>query len=168
MTDIALALRVDEHCHEVVAPLAALERDPTLGFPAAQQPGAAAGIAPGGRILYFAPGRWLLTAGAREREADRIERLRRAGAIVIDGRAKWCCIELSGSTARAVLSGLLPVEQVLATRGCAAATLLECQGVLAGSETGLQFWVGRSSAWWLHATLTAWLSRRAARCAAGA
>lgn len=167
MTDIALALHVNDPCHEVVAPLTTLERDPTLGFPTAQQPGAAADIAPGARLLHFAPGRWLLTAGS-EREADCIERLRRAGAIVIDGRAKWCRIELSGRTARAVLSGLLPVEQVLGARGCAATTLLDCPGVLAARETGLEFWVGRSWASWLHGTLTAWLSLRAARRADGA
>lgn len=167
MTDIALALHVNDPCHEVVAPLTTLERDPTLGFPAAQQPGAAAGIAPGARLLHFAPGRWLLTAGARAREADRIERLRRAGAIVIDGGAKWCRIELSGSAARAVLSELLPLEQVLGARGCAAATLLDCPGVLAASEAGVEFWLGRSWAWWLHGTLIAWLSLRAARCADG-
>ena len=162
MSEIQLALHRGVRCQEIVAPRLALERDATLGFPAASTPGAAAEIAHGARILHFAPQRWLLTAEALERNADRIERLGSAGALIIDGRAKWCCIELSGGAAREMLSGLLPVEQVLGNRGCAAATLLECPGVLAGSETGLEFWVGRSWASWLHETLTAWLSRRAA------
>jgi sarcosine oxidase gamma subunit len=168
MSELQLALQSDVPSQEVMVPPIALARDTTLGFPAAHAPGAAAGLAHGARILHFAPGRWLLTAQAREREADRIERLRRAGAILIDGRAKWCCIELSGQDARSALSGLLPVEQLLAERGCAAATLLECPGVLASREGGLEFWVGRSWAPWLHATLTSWLSRRAPRCATGA
>jgi hypothetical protein len=151
-----------------VAPPVALALDPTLGFPAAPAPGAAAELVHGVRILHFAPRRWLLTAEARECEFDRIERLRRAGALVIDGRAKWCCIELSGQDVRSVLSGLLPVEQVLGERGCAAATLLDCPGVLAARAGGLEFWVGRSWASWLHETLAAWLRRRAAHCAAGA
>ncbi|MGH8289549.1 MAG: hypothetical protein ACREV7_11050 [Steroidobacteraceae bacterium] len=168
MSDIRLALQRDVRCHELVAPLVALERDATLGFPAAHEPGAAAELAHGARILHFAPQRWLLTADASERAADRIERLRRAGAAVIEGRAKWCCIELSGGDTRSVLSGLLPLEQVLGNRGCAAATLLDCPGVLAAREGGLEFWVGRSWASWLCDTLAAWLSRRAAHCATGA
>jgi hypothetical protein len=157
-----LTLETNAQCHELVAPLIALERDAALGFPAATEPGSAVEIARGARILHFAPGRWLLTGEALEREADRIERWVRAGGILIDGRAKWCRIELTGGAPRAVLAGLLPVEQVLGTRGCAAASLLECPGVLAASEAGLEFWVGRSWACWLHATLDAWLSRRAA------
>ncbi|HTX06064.1 MAG TPA: hypothetical protein VMD06_09565 [Steroidobacteraceae bacterium] len=168
MTPIRLALHRDLHCCEIVAPPLALARDPTLGFPAAQAPGAAAELVRGVRILHFAPDRWLLTAEARACELEHIERLRRAGAIIIDGRAKWCRIELSGQDARSVLAGLLPVEQVLADRGCAATTLLECPGVLAASECGLEFWVGRSWGSWLHETLAAWLSRCAARCATGA
>jgi hypothetical protein len=167
MSDTRLALHRDVHCHEIVAPLIALERDATLGFPAALQPGVAAQLARGALILHFAPGRWLLTVAALEREADRIERLLGAGAVVIDGRAKWCRIEVRGKDARQVLSGLLPVEQVLGSRGCAAATLLDCPGVLATSGVGLEFWVGRSWAPWLHDTLTAWLSRRATRREAG-
>jgi len=168
MSNLRLALHGDVHCYELVAPLIALARDPTLGFAAAHAPRAAGEIARGARILHFAPGRWLLTAAALEREADRIERLHRAGAVVIDGRAKWSCIELSGQDARPVLSGLLPVAQVLGDRGCAAATLLGCPGVLAAGAGGLEFWVGRSWAPWLHDTLAAWLSRRAPRGAIGA
>jgi len=171
MSGIRLALHRDLHCCEIVAPPLALARDPTLGFPAARLPGAAAELVRGVRILHFAPDRWLLTAEARACEFEHIERLRRAGAIVIDGRAKWCRIELGGQDARSVLSGLLPVEQVLADRGCAATTLLDCPGVLAASPAsggGLEFWVGRSWGSWLHETLAAWLSRCAARCATGA
>jgi sarcosine oxidase gamma subunit len=167
MSELRLALHGDVRCHEIVVPLAALARDATLGFPAAQSPGAAAELGHGARILHFAPGRWLLTADGREREADRIERLQRAGALLIDGRAKWCRIELRGGEAREVLSGLMPIEQVLGSRGCAAATLLDCPGVLAAGEGGLEFWVGRSWACWLHETLGVWLSRRAGRCATG-
>jgi sarcosine oxidase gamma subunit len=163
VSDIRLAMHMNARCHEVVAPLLALERDATLGFPAAGRPGAAAEIDRGARILHFAPGRWLLTADALERNADRIERLVGAGALLIDGRAKWSRIELSGSTARGVLAGLLPIEQLLGARGCAAVTLLDCPGVLAANDAGLEFWVGRSRAPWLHATLSAWLSRQAAR-----
>jgi sarcosine oxidase gamma subunit len=168
MNEIRLALHRDVRCHEIVTPLRALERDATLGFPAAQQPGAAAELARGARILHFAPGRWLLTADALEREAERIARLMRAGAVAIDGRAKWCRIELSGGRAPETLSGLLPLEQVLGSRGCAAATLLDCPGVLTASDAGLEFWVGRSWASWLHETLGAWLSRGAARRPVGA
>jgi sarcosine oxidase gamma subunit len=168
MSDSRLALHEDEPCHEIVVPLVALERDLTLGFPAAQRPGAAAELGSRALILHFAPGRWLLTGDALEQQADRIERLRAAGALVIDGRAKWCRIELSGAYAREVLCGLLPVEQVLGARGCAAATLLDCPGVLAAGSAGLHFWVGRSWASWMYDTLSAWLTRCGARCAHGA
>lgn len=165
MSDIRLVLHESPECRELLAPLLALERDVSLGFPAARQPGTAAELAPGARVLHFAPGRWLLTGTAPELEAGCIERLSRVGALSLDGRAKWCVLELHGADAPRVLSGLLAVEQVMGTRGCAAATLLDCPGVLATSAAGLEYWVGRSWARWLHDTLAAWLSRRAPRCA---
>jgi sarcosine oxidase gamma subunit len=162
LSETSFALKMNVRCHELVAPLTALERDATLGFATASEPGAAVALAGGARILHFAPGRWLITEDALEREAERIARLVGAGATIIDGRAKWCRIELTGGAPRQVLSGLLPVEQVLGSRGCAAASLLECPGVLAANGAALEFWVGRSWASWLHETLAAWLKRRAA------
>jgi sarcosine oxidase gamma subunit len=162
LSETSFTLKMPVRCHELVAPLTALERDATLGFPTASRPGTAVAIAGGARILHFAPGRWLVTEDALAREAERIARLVGAGATIIDGRAKWCRIELTGGAPRRVLSGLLPVEQVLGSRGCAAASLLECPGVLAANGAALEFWVGRSWASWLQETLEGWLKRRAA------
>lgn len=160
MSETSFTLTMELRCQELVAPLTALARDATLGF-AAREAGAAVAIG-GGRILHFAPGRWLVTEDALEREAERIARLVAAGATLIDGRAKWCRIEITGGAPRQVLSRLLPVEQVLGNRGCAAASLLECPGVLAANGAALEFWVGRSWASWLHETLQSWVRRRAA------